>query len=57
MLTFLNQVKTELYNVTWPTRKQIIRLTVIVVAISLIVGLYLGVVDYFFTTLLELIIA
>jgi len=54
MFTFLGQVKTELYNVTWPTRKQVIRLTLIVIAISLLVGVYLGVVDYLFTRLLEL---
>lgn len=54
MLTFLGQVKTELYNVTWPTRKQVVRLTLIVIVISLLVGVYLGIVDYLFTRLLEL---
>jgi len=35
----------ELKKVTWPTRNNTIRLTVIVVAISLIIGFYIGIID------------
>ena len=57
MLTFLKEVKAELYNVTWPRRIEIGRLTFVVIAISILVGIYLGLVDLMFTKLLELIIA
>lgn len=35
----------ELKKVTWPTRNNTIRLTLIVVAISLIIGFYIGIID------------
>jgi len=35
----------ELKKVTWPSRENTIRLTVIVVAISLIIGFYIGIID------------
>ena len=56
MFTFINQVRAELTQVTWPTRQEIIRLTVVVIAISIFIGLYLGATDFIFTKLLELII-
>lgn len=57
MFTFLNEVRTELTKVTWPTRSETIRLTLIVIAISTLVGLYLGALDFIFTELLKLIIS
>ncbi len=56
MFTFINQVRAELAQVTWPTRQEIIRLTIVVIAISIFIGLYLGAADFLFTKLLELII-
>lgn len=56
MITFIKQVRAELLQVTWPTRTEILRLTFVVIAISIFVGLYLGAVDAIFTKLLELII-
>jgi len=35
----------ELKKVSWPTRKETIRLTVVVIFISLIIGLYIGIID------------
>jgi len=53
---FLKEVKTELLKVIWPTRNDVIRLTVIVVLISLIVGVYIGALDMVFTKLTDLLI-
>ena len=53
---FLKEVQTELKKVTWPTREQAIRLTGIVVGVSLVVGLYIGVLDYGLTKLVGLIV-
>ncbi len=36
----------ELHNVTWPTQKQATHSMIIVLVIMLLVGIFLGVVDY-----------
>lgn len=56
MLTFLKQVQAELTQVTWPSKQEILRLTFVVIAISVFVGIYLGIVDFIFTKLLEFIV-
>jgi preprotein translocase subunit SecE len=50
----LSGVISELKKVTWPSRRETINLTLIVVAISLIVGFYIGIIDILLTKLLEL---
>lgn len=49
---FLNEVDSELRKVTWPNRKKVIRMSVIVVIVSLVIGLYLGALDFAFTSLM-----
>lgn len=56
MFTFITEVKGELQKVTWPTRKEVVRLTFVVLAISLIVALYIGGIDVVFIKLLEFIV-
>ena len=56
VIKFLNEVKGELKKVTWPKRKEVLKLTLIVLFISGIIALYVGVLDLGFTKLLELII-
>lgn len=55
-ITFLKEVKDELQKVVWPSRDEVIRLTTIVLLVSLLVGLFLGGLDYVFTTTMTLII-
>jgi preprotein translocase subunit SecE len=45
----------ELKKVTWPTKEETLRLTVIVIGISLIIGLYIGIIDVLLTKGLELL--
>lgn len=45
----------ELKKVTWPTRQETIRLTAIVIGISLIIGLYIGIIDFSLAKALELL--
>ena len=45
----------ELKKVTWPTKEQTLRLTVIVIGISLIIGIYIGIIDVLLTKGLELL--
>jgi len=45
---FVQGIVTELRKVTWPTREEAIRLTTIVVIVSVILGVVLGGIDYVF---------
>jgi len=53
---FLKEVKDELKKVVWPTRSEVIRLTAVVIIVSVIVGVYLGVIDFLLTKILALVI-
>jgi preprotein translocase SecE subunit len=53
---FLVEVRSELKKVVWPTRDEATKLTALVVAISVIVGFFLGGVDFAFTKLFELLV-
>lgn len=54
--SYLSEVKSELKKVTWPKKDEVVRLTLIVLAISAIVGGFVGGLDYIFTKLLALVI-
>lgn len=56
VINYLSEVKIELTKVTWPKRDEITKLTLIVIAISTMVGLYVGGLDFIFTKLLTLFI-
>lgn len=53
---FLTEVRIELTKVTWPSRDEVIKLTLTVFLVSGILGLYVGGLDYGFTKLLSLIV-
>ena len=53
---FLRQAYDELRQVVWPTRKEIFRLTSIVIIISVIMGLYVGGLDWIFTQAIQLLV-
>jgi len=57
VVTLFSEVKNELSKVTWPKRNEVIRLTSIVLLVSIIIGLFVGGFDYLFTTLLTKIVA
>jgi preprotein translocase subunit SecE len=51
--TFTRDIVDELKKVTWPSREDTIRLTLIVIGMSLIIGLYVGIIDILLTKGLE----
>ncbi|MBI4099506.1 preprotein translocase subunit SecE [Candidatus Microgenomates bacterium] len=53
---FLSEVRSELKKVIWPTRQELIRLTALVIGISLVVGIYVGGLDLIFTKLMEVVL-
>lgn len=55
-VTFFEETRAELKKVTWPTRNEVVRLTMVVIAVSLVVGLYVGGLDFVFTKLLQMIV-
>ena len=52
---YFDEVWSELRKVSWPTREQVRNLTVLVFAISFVVGLYITVLDQIFQGLLGLV--
>ena len=55
-VTFVRESYDELKQVVWPTRKEIFRLTGIVIIISVIMGAYVGGLDWVFTQAVQFII-
>jgi preprotein translocase subunit SecE len=53
MINFLRDVKGEMKHVNWPTRKQTMIYSILVVVISLFVAAYVGAFDYIFTKIIE----
>lgn len=52
---FLQEVVSELKKVTWPTREETIKLTAVVIAISVVVGLFIGGLDALFLSITGII--
>ncbi len=55
--SFLQESRQELKRVNWPTREEAIRYTVFVVGFSLVLALFLGILDFGFMQAIEKIIA
>ncbi len=55
-LDFISEVKVELQKVVWPTPNTTIRLTVIVILVTVTVGFFVGGVDFILTKVLEVIL-
>jgi preprotein translocase subunit SecE len=53
---FLKQTYDELKKVVWPKREEVIRLTTVVILVSLIVGVFLGGLDFVFTKVMEVVV-
>jgi preprotein translocase subunit SecE len=47
--TWFREVRSELRKVVWPTRQEAMKLTSVVVVLSVIVGFFLGIVDAVFS--------
>jgi preprotein translocase subunit SecE len=55
-LQFLREVKVELKKVVWPTRKQTIGSTVVVLILVMIISVFLGVVDIGLSSLIRVVL-
>ena len=52
----LAEVVSELRRVTWPTRQETFRLTLMVLAVSATIGVFLGLVDIGFARMFDVIL-
>ncbi len=50
---FFGDVISELRKVTWPSRRDTVRLTIMVIIVCFIVGIFLGALDYGFSELVS----
>ncbi len=55
-LNFFREVVSELKKVTWPTRDETMKLTAVVIALSVIVGIFIGGLDAILVQVQRLII-
>jgi preprotein translocase subunit SecE len=55
-LQFLREVKVELNKVTWPTRKQTISSTLVVIILVMIISFFLGIVDIGLSSLIGVVL-
>lgn len=56
IISFLKEVQGELAKVAWPTREQTIRYTILVLIVAVVVGAFLGGLDFVLTKLTALIL-
>lgn len=53
---FYTETRSELRKVVWPSRKEWVNLTIVVIATSIVVGGVLGLIDYVFERLILLVV-
>ncbi len=46
LFTYLSDTRGELKHVSWPTQRQTIVYTILVIAVSILTALYLGALDF-----------
>ena len=53
LLNYIKDTRGELKYVSWPTRRQAIMFTIVVVMVSLLAAMFLGFFDYIFSLVLQ----
>lgn len=56
IITYLKETKSELSHVNWPSRRQSIAFTIVVIIVSVITAFLLGFFDFVFSRILNLFI-
>lgn len=52
-IEYIKESKGELAHISWPTRRQAVGFTILVIVLSVATALYLGAFDTLFTTLIK----
>jgi len=53
VVNFIKETKKELDKVIWSNRKELVSLSKIVIVLSIVVSIYLGLLDYFFNGIVQ----
>jgi preprotein translocase subunit SecE len=53
---FLRETRSELRKVVWPTRREAVNMTAIVLGVTVLMAAGLGIVDWLFTQLFALVV-
>jgi preprotein translocase subunit SecE len=56
LVRYFKETRAELRKVNWPTRNQATNLTLIVLAVTVAMAIFLGAVDFLFANLLALLV-
>jgi len=56
IVQYIKESKSEMKKVTWPTKKETVKHTMIVIGVSLGVAVFLGALDYIFSKVISAII-
>ncbi len=56
IVSFIKEARMELKKVTWPNRKQLISSTIVVMVMVVLVAIYLGLIDLFFSRVVSIIL-
>ena len=53
IIQFFIEAKAEMFKVNWPTKKQTVNYTLLVIAVSLVIAAFLGGLDWIFSYILK----
>ena len=56
VIKYLKETRAELKKVNWPSRQEATNLTLIIIIVTIFMALLLGLIDYIFAKLFELIL-
>ncbi len=55
-INYLSEVRTEMSKVTWPTRAQTVKMTILVISISVVIGVFIGGLDFFLSRIVGILV-
>ncbi len=55
-IEFFKEVRAELSKVAWPKRALVVKLTIVVIGVSVVVAIYLGGLDFVFAKGIEILL-
>jgi preprotein translocase subunit SecE len=57
VVRYLKETRAELRKVSWPTRQQATNLTLIVLAVTVAMAIFLGTIDFIFAALIKFLVS
>jgi len=56
LINYIKETRQELHKVNWPTRKETMQHTLLIIAISIGVAIFLGAFDYIYKLILQQVV-